>query len=152
MARRDLGIGSWRRAPPVAVWTIFKQKQEEAKKKAEKHLKVQEDLVAALKKGDVEGAAKKWIELYGDIIDKWSQGFGSVDRRARRRDRQSPGNAAATANCKLEDNAKQIDEITRAYNELHTVGTQATGAVPSDEENQLRIQLQGPSRTGNSRV
>lgn len=125
-------------AGAAAVWTIFKQKQEEAKKKAEEHLKVQEDLMAALKKGDVEGAAKKWIELYGDIIDKGHKAGLSTDELVD--GIANSGNAAATANRKLEDNAKQIDEITRAYNELHTV-TQASGAVPSDEENKLLAQL-----------
>jgi len=138
MASAISGIG-FAVAAAAAVWTIFKQKQEEAKKKAAEHLEIQEDLNDALKKGEFDKAAEKWIELYGDIIDKGHKAGLSTDELVD--GIANSGNAAETANRKLEENAKQIDEIQRAYNELHTV-TQAQGAVPSAEEKQLATQLQ----------
>jgi DNA repair exonuclease SbcCD ATPase subunit len=137
MASAISGIG-FAVAAAAAVWTIFKQKQEEAKKKAAEHLKVQEDLNDALKKGEFDKAAEKWIELYGDIIDKGHKAGLSTDELVD--GIANSGNAAKTANSKLEENARQIDEIRDAYNKLHTV-TQAQGAVPSAEESQLAAQL-----------
>jgi len=138
MASAISGIG-FAVAAAAAVWTIFKQKQEEAKKKAAEHLKIQEDLNDALKKGEFDKAAEKWIELYGDIIDKGHKAGLSTDELVD--GIANSGNAAETANRKLEENAKQIDEIRDAYDKLHAV-TQAQGAVPSAEEKQLATQLQ----------
>ena len=139
MASAIGGIG-FAVAAAAAVWTIFKQKQEEAKKKAAEHLKLQEELMDALKKGDVAGAAKKWIDLYGDIIDKGHKAGLSTDELVDAI--AGTGNAAETANSKLATNAKHIDEIRDAYDKLHAV-TQAQGAVPSRDEQDLKNQLDG---------
>lgn len=125
-------------AAAAAVWTIFKQKQEEAKKKAAEHLKLQTELVEAIKDGNREAASTKFIELYGDIIEKGKEAGLTVDEVVD--GIRGTGNAADDAQSKIAGFDQQIADLDKTYQDLHRT-TAAQGAVPSGEEKAIADQL-----------
>ena len=137
MASSISGIG-FAVAAGAALWTVFRQKQEEAKKKAEEHLKLQGEINKAIKDGNREVAASKFVELYGDIIDKGTDAGLSINEVVDAI--RGTGDAAKTAQSKIDDLDGQIADLDKAYQDLHAT-TSAQGAVPSGEEKALADQL-----------
>jgi hypothetical protein len=137
MAGAVSGIG-FAVAAAAAVWTLFRQKQAEAKKKAEEHLKLQEEITKAIEEGNREVAASKFIDLYGDIIDKGLEAGLSINEVVDAI--RGTGDAAKTADSKIAEFDTRIADLNRSYQELHAT-TAASGAVPSGEEKALADQL-----------
>lgn len=137
MASSVAGIG-FVVAAGAAAWTVFRQKQEEAKKRAEEHLKLQQEITDAIKDGNREVAASKFVELYGDLIEdgrKAGLSIGEVVDGIRK-----SGDEAGTAQRKIDDLDRQISDLDQSYQDLHAT-TAASGAVPSGEEKALADQL-----------
>jgi len=55
-------------AAGAAAWTLWSQKQEEARRKAAEHKKAVDDLATAIRKGDREAAVANFHKLYDDAI------------------------------------------------------------------------------------
>ena len=108
MASAISGIG-FAVAGAAAVWSIFKQKQDEAKKKTAEHLKVQTDLVKAIQDGNQEVASAKFLELYGKVIDLGHKAGLSTNEIVDAI--QGVGDAAPAAKRKIDDLNKQIDDL-----------------------------------------
>jgi phage host-nuclease inhibitor protein Gam len=133
MAGAVSGIG-FAVAAAAAVWTIFRQKQAEAKKKAEEHLKLQGELNDAIAEGNRKVAASKFLELYGDIIDKGTEAGLTVEEVVAQI--RGTGDASESAGRKVSDLDDEIADLTARYGELHTK-TQASGEAATEEEKKL---------------
>lgn len=122
----------------AAVWSVFKAKQEEARKKTAEHLKIQGELLDAIKEGNREAASKKFLELYGDIIDKGHEAGLSTNEVVDAI--RGTGDAADTAQAKIDTLDTRLVDLRDAYDKLHAT-TAASGAVPSGEEKALADQI-----------
>jgi hypothetical protein len=133
MASAVSGIG-FAVAIGAAAWTLFKQKQEEARKKAEELRKKHVELVEAIRDGNREASAEKFIEMYGDIIDKAKDAGLTIDETVDFI--TGTGDAADTAATKLGDLDAEIADLTTQYEELNTK-TRASGDAATEEEKRL---------------
>ena len=113
----------------AAVWTTFKSKQEEARKKAAEHLKIQTELLDAIKDGNAAVAASKFIEIYGDIIDRGRDAGQSANEVVDFI--RDTGDASADAKAKMADLDRQIADLQTTYDDL-TAAAQKTGQMTSD--------------------
>ena len=133
MAGAVSGIG-FAVAAGAAAWTLFRQKQAEAKKKAEEHLKVQTALIDAIKDGNKAVAAAKFEELYGDVIDKGTRAGLSINEVVDAI--TGSGDAAAEGKAKIKDLDASIADLTTQYEALHSK-TQASGEAAGAEEKKI---------------
>jgi hypothetical protein len=133
MAGAVSGIG-FAVAAGAAAWTYFKQKQEEARKKAEELRKKHVELVDAIRDGNREASAEKFIEMYSDIIDKAKDAGLTIDETVDFI--TGTGDAADTAATKVGDLDAEIANLTTQYQELNNK-TRASGDAATEEEKKL---------------
>lgn len=135
MASAISGIG-FVVAGAAAAWGIWKQKQEEARKKAAEHLKIQTELVDAVKDGNKEVASQKFIELYGKVIDLGHKAGLSTNEIVDAI--RGVGDAVPDATAKMDDLQAKIDDLAAARD---TLAQQPTTANWAQELTNLSLQI-----------
>jgi hypothetical protein len=114
----------------AAVWSVYKNKQEEAKKKAAEHLKVVEDITSAIKDGNKEVASSKFLDLYRDIITKGHEAGLSTNEIVD--SIRGVGDAAPEAAAKIRDLQDRIDDMRKARDDADTAAEKQTIGINLD--------------------